>query len=178
MTDFPSSPVSATLKPCPFCGGKMEEVTDEDGHYWVHPGRRGIERADCWLSDAWISDEPEGEGSIGEWNTRADGVAPSSQEQLVEAGRAAIVIRNELDRVRADRDYQADLAERWKAQFDSAAAAASEYSEFWEKHCRDFDQFGNYVPYSQMDGDLRAAKRRIAELEAALSNTSTEGNSK
>ena len=102
-----------------------------------------------------------------------DGLAPSSQEQLVEAG-AAIVIRNELDRVRADRDYQQALAERWKAQFDSAAAAASEYSEFWEKHCRDFDQFGNYVPYSQMDGDLRAAKRRIAELEAALSNTSTD----
>ena len=76
-----SSPVSETLKPCPFCGGKMEEVTDEDGHYWVHPGRRGIERDDCWLTDAWISDEPTGEGSIGEWNTRADGhaqPAPSS----------------------------------------------------------------------------------------------------
>ena len=103
--------------------------------------------------------------------------AQTTQEQLVEAGKAAIVIRNELDRVRADRDYHADLAERWKAQFDSAAAAASEYSEFWEKNCRDFDQFGNYVPYSQMDGDLRAAKRRIAELEAALSDTSPEGKS-
>ena len=85
------------------------------------------------------------------------------QSQLEEAGRGAITLRNELDRVRADRNYHADLAESWKAQFHSAAAAASEYSEFWEQHHGDFDQFGNYLPYSQIDGDLRAAKRRIAE---------------
>lgn len=70
-------------------------------------------------------------------------------------------LRNELDRTRTERDS-------WEAQFHSAAASASEYSEFWEKHHGDFDQFGNYVPYSQMDGDLRAAQRRIAELELKL----------
>jgi hypothetical protein len=32
---------------------------------------------------------------------------------------------------------------------------------------RDFDQVGNFIPYSQIDGDLRAARARIAELEAA-----------
>ena len=58
--------------------------------------------------------------------------------------------------------------EALEADFNSAAAAASEYSEFWEQHHGDFDQFGNYVPYSQMDGDLRAAKARIEALEAAL----------
>jgi hypothetical protein len=82
---------------------------------------------------------------------------PTPEQQLAEAGRAAIAIRNELDRVRAERDS-------WKAQFDSASAAASEYSEFWEKHSGDFDQFGNYIPYSQMDGDLRAAKAEIERL--------------
>lgn len=74
MTDFHRSPATEVLLPCPFCGGKMEEVTDEDGHYFVHPGRKGMDRADCWLCDAWVSDELTGEGSIGEWNTRA---APS-----------------------------------------------------------------------------------------------------
>ncbi|MCK1322096.1 hypothetical protein IVA94_14590 [Bradyrhizobium sp. 156] len=83
------------------------------------------------------------------------------QSQLEEAGKAAIAIRNELDRTRAERDS-------WEAQFHSAAAAAAEYSAFWEKHQRNFDQFGNYIPHSQIDGDLRAAKRKIAELEAAL----------
>lgn len=92
--------------------------------------------------------------------------AESIDQQLEDAGKAAIAIRNELDRTRADRDYQADLATRWKAQFDSAAAAASEYSEFWEKHSGDFDQFGNYVPYSQMDGDLRAARAEIEKLRS------------
>lgn len=92
--------------------------------------------------------------------------ADSIDQRLEEAGKAAIAIRNELDRTRADRDYQADLATRWKAQFDSAAAAASEYSEFWEKHSGDFDQFGNYVPYSQMDGDLRAARAEIEKLRS------------
>jgi hypothetical protein len=68
---------------CPFCGGAMVEVTAEDGHYWVHPGRRGIERADCWLADAWVSDEPAGEGSIGEWNTRAHAQrAPINRDEL------------------------------------------------------------------------------------------------
>lgn len=95
-----------------------------------------------------------------EWEPLYVGAAqPSWQSQLEEAGKAAIAIRNELDRTRAERDS-------WEAQFHSAAAAASEYSEFWEKHQRDFDQFGNYIPHSQIDGDLRAAKRRIAELEA------------
>ena len=66
------------LLPCPFCGGTMEEVTDEDGHYFVHPGRVGLQRADCWLADAWVSDELTGEGSIGEWNARPS--APPSGE--------------------------------------------------------------------------------------------------
>jgi hypothetical protein len=56
----------------------------------------------------------------------------------------------------------------WEEQFHSAAAAASEYSEFWERHHGDFDQFDNYIPHSQMDGDLRAAKAKIEQLEAAL----------
>jgi hypothetical protein len=81
-------------------------------------------------------------------------------EALEEAGKAAIAIRNELDRTRAERAS-------WEAQFHSAAAAASEYSEFWEAHHGDFDQFGNYIPYSQMDGDLRAAKAEIERLRAS-----------
>jgi hypothetical protein len=68
--------------------------------------------------------------------------------------------------VRAERDS-------WKAQFDSASAAASEYSEFWEKHSGDFDQFGNYIPYSQMDGDLRAAKAEIERLRVQPQALST-----
>ena len=74
------SVTAVALLPCPFCGGAMEEVTDEDGHYFVHPGRKGIDRADCWLCDAWISDEPSGEGSIGEWNTRAPPLSLSSTD--------------------------------------------------------------------------------------------------
>jgi hypothetical protein len=62
----------------------------------------------------------------------------------------------------------ADRIEELEADFNSAAAAASEYSEFWEQHQGDFDQFGNYIPYSQMDGDLRAANARIEVLEKAL----------
>jgi hypothetical protein len=65
-----SEDLKERLLPCPFCGGMMEEVTDEDGHYFVHPGHKGLECADCWLADAWVSDESNGEGSIGEWNTR------------------------------------------------------------------------------------------------------------
>jgi hypothetical protein len=84
---------------------------------------------------------------------------PSSAAQMIER------LRNELDRMTVDRNYHADLAESWKAQFHSAAAAASEYSEFWEAHHGDFDQFGNYIPYSQMDGDLRAAKAEIERLK-------------
>jgi hypothetical protein len=75
-----------------------------------------------------------------------------------------LALRNELDRTKAERDS-------WEAQFHSAAAAASEYSEFWERHHGDFDQFGNYIPYSQMDGDLRAAK---AEIERLRSNAVCE----
>jgi hypothetical protein len=71
-----SAATTGPLKPCPFCGGAMVEVTDEDGHYFAHPGRNGLERADCWLSDAWVSDEATGEGSIGEWNTRAGPTEP------------------------------------------------------------------------------------------------------
>ena len=82
-------------------------------------------------------------------------------EELEEAGKAAMAIRNELDRVRVERAS-------WEAQFHSAAAAASEYSEFWERHHGDFDQFGNYVPYSQIDGDLRAAKAEIERLRGVV----------
>lgn len=72
----------------------MQEVTDEDGHYFVHPGRKGIDRADCWLADAWISDEHSGEGSIGEWNTRAlpagnDGAVPAWPRIFEDLARAA-----------------------------------------------------------------------------------------
>ena len=45
----------------------------------------------------------------------------------------------------------------WKEQFHNAASAASEYSEFYERHHADFDAAGNYIPHSQIDGDLRAA---------------------
>ncbi|HMF76438.1 MAG TPA: hypothetical protein VK604_12310, partial [Bryobacteraceae bacterium] len=96
---------------------------------------------------------------IAELEAREWRVAQGVQEQLAEAGKAAISIRNELDRTRAERDS-------WETQFHSAAAAASEYSEFWEKHQRNFDQFGNYIPHSQIDGDLRAAKAEIERLRA------------
>lgn len=76
----------------------------------------------------------------------------------------------ERDNLRA----RAEAAE-WKEQFHSAAAAASEYSEFYERHHADFDAAGNYIPHSQLDGDLRAAESsrdaalaRVGELEAAL----------
>jgi hypothetical protein len=95
--------------------------------------------------------------------TPADAIRERDAE-IEEAGKAAISLRNELDRMTADRNYHADLAESWKAQFHSAAAAASEYSEFWEKHHGDFDQFGNYLPYSQIDGDLRAAKAKLHDI--------------
>ena len=72
-----------------------------------------------------------------------------------------VATREDLLRTRADRDS-------WEAQFHSAAAAASEYSEFWEKHQRDFDQFGNYIPYSQMDGDIRWLR---AGIERAIAST-------
>lgn len=84
-----------------------------------------------------------------------------SRAEKLNDGQNWIDLRNELDRTRAERDS-------WEAQFHSAAAAASEYSEFWEKHHGDFDQFGNYIPYSQIDGDLRAAKAEIERLRAAV----------
>lgn len=67
------------IAPCPFCGGEMVECNDEDGHYWVHPGRHGMNRTSCWLADAWVNDRAEGEGSIGEWNTRAVSISRASQ---------------------------------------------------------------------------------------------------
>jgi hypothetical protein len=70
-----------------------------------------------------------------------------------------LALRNELDRTRGERDS-------WEAQFHSAAAAASQYSEFWERHNGDFDMAGNYIPHSQMDGDLRATKAEIKRLKA------------
>jgi len=74
-----------------------------------------------------------------------------------------------LDRTRVERDS-------WKAQFESASAAASEYSEFWERHNGDFDQSGNYIPHSQMDGDLRAAKAEIEQLRSVAQSLRAEGS--
>lgn len=74
------------------------------------------------------------------------------RDALAEAGKAAITLRNELDRTRAERDS-------WEAQFHSAAAAASEYSEFWEKH---HDTFGKLTEQAQAErGSLDAAKQAI-----------------
>lgn len=56
----------------------------------------------------------------------------------------------------------------WKDQFDAASAAASEYSEFWEQHNGDFDMAGNYIPHSQIDGDLRAERKKVGVLYPAL----------
>lgn len=92
-------------------------------------------------------------------------VADPYCEQETDTERNWLEIRNELDRTRAERDS-------WEAQFHSAAAAASEYSEFWEKHHGDFDQFGNYIPHSQIDGDLRAAKAEIVRLRSAIGERS------
>jgi DNA repair exonuclease SbcCD ATPase subunit len=101
-----------------------------------------------------------------------------SDYPVVMAIHAAISRRNwnEVERAANNlRDYEqpkwkqaTDRIEALEADFNSAAAAASEYSEFWERHHGDFDQFGNYVPYSQMDGDLRAANARIEELTKEL----------
>jgi hypothetical protein len=84
------------------------------------------------------------------------------RQELAEAGKAAIMIRNELDRTRVERDS-------WKSQFEAASAAASEYSEFWEQHNGDFDMAGNYIPHSQIDGDLRAAKAKLDRTRDVLS---------
>lgn len=83
------------------------------------------------------------------------------RQELAEAGKAAIMIRNELDRTRVERDS-------WKSQFEAASAAASEYSEFWEQHNGEFDMAGNYIPHSQIDGDLRAVKDKMEGLLAGL----------
>jgi hypothetical protein len=56
----------------------------------------------------------------------------------------------------------------WKDQFDAASTAASEYSEFWEQHNGDFDMAGNYIPHSQIDGDLRAERKKVGVLYPAL----------
>lgn len=57
-------------------------------------------------------------------------------------------------------------AESWKSQFHSAAEAASMYVEFYEQHHADFDPAGNYIPHSQIDGDLRAAEAEAERLRA------------
>ena len=83
----------------------------------------------------------------------------------------SIAIRSALN---AAETYEARIAElererdNWREQFDSAAAAASEYSEFWELHRGDFDSAGNYIPHSQIDGDLRAAESRLASYDALV----------
>jgi len=130
---------SSGLLPCPFCGGAMEEVTDEDGHYFVHPGRKGMERADCWLADAWVSDEATGEGSIGEWNTRAAVVhaeqAPMSRRDEIVAGAfyktrgdqrnlPHIVGPLEHDRDDGDAPWKARVYDQvWKWGYDGLANA-------------------------------------------------------
>lgn len=48
------------------------------------------------------------------------------------------------------------------------ADAASEYVEFYERHHGDFDAAGNYIPHSQMDGDLRNAEARAEALAAEV----------
>jgi len=56
----------------------------------------------------------------------------------------------------------------WREQFYAASNAASEYVGFWERHHGDFDAAGNYIPHSQMDGDLRAAEARADALAAEV----------
>lgn len=49
------------------------------------------------------------------------------------------------------------------------------YTAFWEAHKSDFDQFGNYIPNSQIDGDLREARATITALTASLAQVTAEG---
>jgi hypothetical protein len=117
MTDSlqSSSPETETLKPCPFCDGRMKEVTDEDGHYWAHPD------TECWLSEAWVSDELTGEGSIGEWNTRPAGLAPVSPGSLVSITATLLYLLKMARRL----DWASDPSmSTFKAAVDKAIADA------------------------------------------------------
>ena len=99
---------------------------------------------------------------------QADRIEELEERLLIQKENAGRMLTDFVAAANKDAAGAVDRIEALEADFNSAAAAASEYSEFWERHSGDFDQFGNYVPYSQMDGDLRAAKARIEALEAAL----------
>jgi hypothetical protein len=101
----------------------MQEVTDEDGHYWVHPS------AECWLSDAWVSDELTGEGSIGEWNTRAAGHALDQSLSVLIKQYALDLRRNAsggddypYSFAKATADYLEELIKRAKGNCTCAQA--------------------------------------------------------
>jgi hypothetical protein len=62
----------------------------------------------------------------------------------------------------------------WEQQFHGASNAASEYVEFWEHHRNNFDAAGNYIPHSQIDGDLREAQALLASKDAEITNLDAE----
>lgn len=93
--------------------------------------------------------------------TAWDEIARRNAELIVAMRNALPALLARIERVEGERDS-------WKEQFHSAASAASEYSEFYERHHADFDAAGNYIPHSQIDGDLRAAETRSAALARAL----------
>lgn len=159
------------LLACPFCGEPFATVAKRIRKLRTLPGEAGREalseneqlrnEIQAYIFDGSVRD-------ISPYDTATSillHIDASRAPVPGEAGREAddrnwLAIRNELDRTRAERDS-------WKAQFESAAAAASEYSEFWEQHNGEFDAGGNYIPHSQIDGDLRAAKAEIASLKGA-----------
>lgn len=107
-----------------------------------------------WLLCAVPSDDHA------KWVARCSPAGISGLLALIESQRATI------ERVEQERDEATERATSWEEQFHAAANAASVYSEFWERHVDDFDAAGNYIPHSQIDGDLRAAEARVTALEA------------
>jgi len=79
MTDFPSSPVSATLKPCPFCGLSDLVMSDQSPSQWraILCNECGARGPSVKLEDREIEND---------WNTRTSGHAqtPAEQERIAE----------------------------------------------------------------------------------------------
>lgn len=75
-------------------------------------------------------------------------------ELIVTAVNALPNLLNRIDALTAERDRIADVA--------------ATYADFWDTHHASIDAAGNYIPHSQIDGDLRAAEAECARLRVAL----------
>lgn len=72
MTDFPSSPESSTLKPCPFCGEPADDWHGSFGEY-----------VSCSGCGARSGDSPSQKEAREWWNVRTSDLAPSLQQSIL-----------------------------------------------------------------------------------------------